>query len=94
LLGPFVTAFVRVHEHCPHARQQGALWLAALEKHLGQACLGQVSEIADGDYPHQPNGCFAQAWSVAELLRCAVEDVFAESKPGITAVRERISSAA
>jgi glycogen debranching enzyme len=65
-----------VHERCPHARQQAALWLRGLEKHFHEACLGQISEIADGDYPHRPNGCTAQAWSVAELLRCAVEDVF------------------
>jgi glycogen debranching enzyme len=38
-------------------------------------CLGQVSEIFDGDAPHQPRGCVAQAWSVAELLRAVVEDV-------------------
>jgi glycogen debranching enzyme len=35
--------------------------------------LGSVSEIADGDPPHRPNGCPAQAWSVAELLRVWVE---------------------
>ncbi len=38
------------------------------------AGLGQVSEIADGDAPHESRGCIAQAWSVAELLRAAVED--------------------
>ena len=36
---------------------------------IGAACLGSVSEIFDGDYPHKPQGCIAQAWSVAELLR-------------------------
>ena len=34
-----------------------------------EACLGTISEIFDGDAPHQPRGCFAQAWSVAETLR-------------------------
>jgi len=38
---------------------------------LSEAGLGQVSEIFDGDAPHQPRGCIAQAWSVAELLRLA-----------------------
>ena len=38
--------------------------------------LGQVSEIFDGDPPHAPRGCIAQAWSVAELLRVAVENVY------------------
>jgi glycogen debranching enzyme len=40
------------------------------------AGLGQISEIADGDPPHTPRGCIAQAWSVAELLRAAVEDIY------------------
>ena len=39
------------------------------QEHLHEACLGQVSEIFDGDAPHAPRGCVAQAWSVAELLR-------------------------
>jgi len=42
---------------------------------LSDAGLGQVSEIFDGDPPHRPHGCIAQAWSAAELLRAAVEDV-------------------
>jgi glycogen debranching enzyme len=36
--------------------------------------IAQVAEIADGDAPHESRGCIAQAWSVAELLRAAVED--------------------
>ncbi|MHC4362687.1 MAG: amylo-alpha-1,6-glucosidase, partial [Planctomycetota bacterium] len=32
-------------------------------------CIGQISEIFDGDAPHEPKGCMAQAWSVAELIR-------------------------
>jgi glycogen debranching enzyme len=42
---------------------------------LYQACLGSVSEVFDGDAPHEANGCIAQAWSVAEPLRAYVEDV-------------------
>lgn len=43
--------------------------LAALTEHLKEAGIGTISEIFDGDYPHQPNGCISQAWSVAEILR-------------------------
>jgi glycogen debranching enzyme len=43
---------------------------------LKTAGLGQISEIADGDAPHTPRGCIAQAWSVAELLRAGVEDIY------------------
>jgi glycogen debranching enzyme len=51
-------------------------WLADFEIHLTEACLGQVSEIFDGDAPHTARGCVAQAWSVAELLRAAAEIVY------------------
>ncbi len=47
--------------------------LGPLIKHLGEAGIGQVSEIFDGDPPHTPRGCIAQAWSVAEVLRCLVK---------------------
>ncbi len=75
LFGPFLTAYCRTHPDPEAARLQAAKWLAGCEPQLSQACLGQVSEIADGDAPHSSRGCFAQAWSVAELLRAAVEDV-------------------
>jgi glycogen debranching enzyme len=38
--------------------------------------LGHISEIFDGDAPHRPVGCIAQAWSVAEILRATVEDIY------------------
>lgn len=63
LLGPFVDAARR-------AAPELAVWPDALRAHLrGEAALGHVSEIFDGDPPHGPRGCFAQAWSVAEWLR-------------------------
>ena len=65
LLGPFVLAHYRVHAD---AAQAHAL-LAGLAPHLGEACLGSISEIFDGDAPHAARGCIAQAWSVAETLR-------------------------
>jgi glycogen debranching enzyme len=43
--------------------------LDGLAAHLGEGCLGSVSEIFDGDAPHRPRGCFAQAWGVSETLR-------------------------
>lgn len=46
-----------------------------LRKHLREACVGQVSEIFDGDEPHEPRGCFAQAWSVSEILRVWAERI-------------------
>lgn len=65
LLGHFVTAHYRVYGDAELARS----FLAAMENHLADAGLGSISEIFDGDPPHAPQGCFAQALSVAELLR-------------------------
>ncbi|MGO9514722.1 MAG: glycogen debranching enzyme N-terminal domain-containing protein [Steroidobacteraceae bacterium] len=44
-------------------------FLAPIAQHLAYRCVGSVSEIFDGDAPHIARGCFAQAWSVAEILR-------------------------
>lgn len=76
LLGPFIRAYVRVHGNTPATREQARRFLAPLEAHLRQAGLGQISEVFDGDAPHQPGGCFAQAWSVAEILRSLCEVVY------------------
>ena len=65
LLGPFALAYYRVTKD----REKAIDFLSGMEGHLEEACFGQVSEIFDGDPPHTPRGCFAQAWSVAEILR-------------------------
>jgi glycogen debranching enzyme len=75
LLGVFVTAWIKAHEGSPGARKKARDFFEGIDRHLGEAGLGQVSEIFDGDPPHRPRGCFAQAWSVAEPLRALVEDV-------------------
>lgn len=75
LIGPFLTAYARVNDKAPGARQQMEEWLQALHRHMKTAGLGQLPEIADGEAPHFSRGCIAQAWSVAEVLRAAVEDV-------------------
>lgn len=49
------------------AREQATLWLRPFHRHLRFAGLGSISEIFDGDEPHTPRGCIAQARSVAEL---------------------------
>jgi predicted glycogen debranching enzyme len=73
LLGPYLTALVRLRGEA--GRAKGRELLAGFAPHLGEAGLGTVSEIFDGDAPHAPRGAIAQAWSVAELLRAAVEDL-------------------
>jgi predicted glycogen debranching enzyme len=64
-LGHFVTAHYRAYDDAELARS----FLKAMPYHLLDACLGSISEIFDGAAPHAPRGCFAQAWSVAEVLR-------------------------
>ena len=76
LLGPFISAYLKVNGGSPEACKQAASWLEPFRSHLLDAGLGQVSEIFDADLPRNPCGCIAQAWSVAELLRAAAEDVF------------------
>ena len=75
LMGPFITAYIKVHHGAASARQQAEKWLAPLQEHLSDAGLGHISEIFDGDAPQRPVGCIAQAWSVAEVLRALVEDI-------------------
>jgi glycogen debranching enzyme len=41
--------------------------------HLDDACIGSISEVFDAEAPYTPRGCVAQAWSVAEVLRCWVK---------------------
>ena len=65
LLGPLATAHYRVHRDAFAALDL----LRAIPAHLREACVGQVSEIMDGDAPFEARGCFAQAWGVAEVLR-------------------------
>jgi len=74
LLGPFLTAYVKVQGNTEEARQRADRFLDPLRAHVLEAGLGQISEVFDGDAPHRPGGCFAQAWSVAEVLRTYVED--------------------
>lgn len=69
LIGPFIDAYRKVYGDDPAAARRISKLLAGFEAHLNEAGLGQISEIFDGDPPHTPRGCFAQAWSVAEVLR-------------------------
>ena len=76
LMGPFITAYVKVNHRSKKSRQVGVTLLEGFREHLKEAGLGTVSEIFDAEAPHRAGGCIAQAWSVAELLRAACEDVF------------------
>ena len=67
LLGPLVDAWLRCN---PDQKEEARGFLEGLQGELDRQCLGTIGEIYDAEEPHQPRGCVAQAWSVAELLRC------------------------
>jgi predicted glycogen debranching enzyme len=70
LIGPFVDAWLKVQPQDPAGARR---FLEGFGQHLGEACLGSISEVFDAEEPYNPRGCVAQAWSVAEVLRCWVK---------------------
>ncbi len=69
LLGPFALAHLRVYGDAEAA----AGFIVPMAHHLADYGVGSLAEIFDGDPPHTPRGCIAQAWSVAETLRAWLE---------------------
>ena len=65
LIGPYLDAIVRYNDDQAAASAQ----LREFVDQVAAGALGTVSEVFDGDAPHAPRGCYAQAWSVAEILR-------------------------
>ena len=70
LIGPFVDAWLKVHTGEVEAARK---FLERFPEHLSEAGLGTISEVFDAEEPHVARGCIAQAWSVAEVLRCWVK---------------------
>jgi predicted glycogen debranching enzyme len=69
LIGPYIDAALRVR---PHDVAGARHCLEGLVAHLGEACIGSISEVFDAEQPFTPRGCISQAWGVAEQLRCLV----------------------
>jgi predicted glycogen debranching enzyme len=70
LLGPFVEAWLRVRGNTGAAQREATMrFVVPVLEHLAEAGVGHVSEVADGDAPHDVGGCPFQAWSLGELLR-------------------------
>ena len=67
LMGPFVDAWVKLYGRSPEGVHR---LLSDFQQHLSDACVGSISEVFDAEAPFLPRGCIAQAWSVAEVLRC------------------------
>jgi len=69
LTGAFIDAYRKVNANGKKTETRANEILAGFQNHLSEAGAGQISEIFDGDAPHLPRGCVAQAWSIAEVLR-------------------------
>lgn len=67
LIGPYIDAWVKTY---PHQRDNAVALLSGFEAHMNEAGIGTISEIFDAEEPFTARGCIAQAWSVAEVLRC------------------------
>lgn len=67
LMGPFIDSWLKLH---PEDYKGARGFLAGFETHLNEGCVGSISEVFDAEAPFNPGGCVAQAWSVAEVLRC------------------------
>ena len=80
LLGGFITAYTKVNEHSPASIAKAKEYLAPVQEQFYEGGIGSISEIFDGDAPHHCRGCYAQAWSVGEVLRCYAEDILPYEK--------------
>ncbi len=87
LLGAYTSAVVREAARTGDAarvtaaRREVLGLFDGLEDALTAGCVGHLPEVMDGDPPHRPGGCFAQAWSDCEALRALVEDGHGEGPP-------------
>jgi len=84
LIGPFVDAYLKLH---PGDLATARHALEGFTEHLGQACIGSVSEIFDAEPPYTPRGCIAQAWSIAELVRCWIKTAGSSPEPGLSGLQ-------
>jgi len=75
LMGPFITAYLKVNKHSRESVRTAEALLMPLQGHLREHGVGSVSEVFDALPPYTPGGCFAQAWGVSEILRAYVEGI-------------------
>lgn len=75
IVGGFVTAYCNVYGRNAQTAKAVSEMLEPMKAHLWDNCVGSICEIFDGDAPHHGRGCYGQAWSVCETLRCYTEDI-------------------
>lgn len=79
-LGGFFTAYCKVNDYSKEAVDLVDSLMRDMEDHIKDQCLGSIAEIFDGDNPYKARGCYAQAWSVGEMLRVYYEDILGNYK--------------
>ncbi|MDG6893174.1 amylo-alpha-1,6-glucosidase [Clostridium perfringens] len=79
-LGGFFTAYCKVNDYSKEAVDLVDSLMRDMEDHIKDQCLGSIAEIFDGDNPYKARGCYAQAWSVGEMLRVYYEDILGNHK--------------
>ena len=79
-LGGFFTAYCKVNDYSKEAVELVDSLMRDMEDHIKDQCLGSIAEIFDGDNPYKARGCYAQAWSVGEMLRVYYEDILGNYK--------------
>lgn len=80
LLGGFITAYTKVNHYSTQSIHEALELLAPVKEQFYEGGIGSISEIFDGDAPHNCRGCYAQAWSVGEVLRCYEQDIYRSMK--------------
>lgn len=73
-LGGFITAYSKCYQDSPTLHEEIMSFIEPFEDHLRDGCIGSIAEIFDGDSPHISRGCYAQAWSVGEILRVLADE--------------------
>ena len=79
-LGGFFTAYCKVNNYSKETVELVDNLMKDMEDHIKDQCLGSIAEIFDGDNPFKARGCYAQAWSVGEMLRVYYEDILGNKK--------------
>ncbi len=73
LIGGFLDAYLKINKRSKASVDQARRWLQPLIDSMQQGCIGSIAEIFEAQPPHRPVGAMAQAWSVSETLRMAIE---------------------
>lgn len=68
-IAEYIIAFCRINKYTVSDRKRWIKYIKILKENIVEDCVGSINEIFDGDYPHKPNGAYAQAWSVAAILK-------------------------